>query len=211
MQERQSEQSEALGRRMEWGLAFMDDYFEGKSAVHSAARELAQRLDAAGIEYVIAGALALNAHGYMRATVDVDVILTREGLERFKSEWLGRGYVNLRPGGKPVRDTINNVQIDFLLAGDFPGDGRPKPVAIPAPAEVAVRAGAYQVVSLRSLIELKLASGMSAPHRGKDLVDVQELIHRTRIPRDFVEQLNPYVHTKFLDVWELAQHPDDEY
>jgi hypothetical protein len=121
-------QSEALARRMEWGLAFMDEYFKGASVVHRAAEELARRLEAAGIEYAIAGALGLNAYGYMRATVDVDVILTRDGLERFKSEWLGRGYVN-------------NVQIDFLLTGDFPGDEKPKPVAIPAPGAVSVDAG----------------------------------------------------------------------
>ena len=29
--------------------------------------------------------------------------------------------------------------------------------------------------------------------------------------RDFVDQLNPYVRDKFLELWELAQHPDDEY
>ena len=50
---------------------------------------------------------------------------------------------------------------------------------------------------------------MSAPHRGKDLIDVQELIHRARIPRDFADELDPYVRPKFLELWEIAQHPDD--
>lgn len=204
-------QSEALAQRMEWGLGFMDAYFTGASVVHRAAEEIARRLEAAGIDYAIAGALSLNAYGYMRATVDVDVIVTREGLARFKAEWLGRGYVNLRAGGKPVRDAENNVQIDFLLAGDFPGDGKPKPVAIPVPDTVSVSAGKYRVISLPCLVELKLASGMTAPHRLKDLADIQELIGKASIPRDLVEQLNPYVRDKFLELWDAAQHPDDEY
>jgi len=204
-------QGEALARRMEWGLAFMDEYFRGASVVHRAAEDLARRLEAAGIEYAIAGALGLNAYGYMRATVDVDVILTREGLERFKSEWLGRGYVNLRAGGKPVRDAVNNVQIDFLLTGDFPGDGKPKPVAIPEPGAVGVDAGKYRVVSLPCLVELKLASGMTAPHRLKDLADIQELIRKAAIPRDLADKLDPYVRAKFLELWDTAQHPDEEY
>lgn len=38
-----------------------------------------------------------------------------------------------------MRDTENEVPIDVLIAGDFPGDGRPKPVAFPDPAGAAVQ------------------------------------------------------------------------
>ncbi len=86
-------------------------------------------------------ASAVIAFGYQRLTVDVDVLIRRDDLARFKEQWLGRGYVEVRPGGKAVRDTANNVRIDFLLAGDFPGDGKPKPVAFPEPA-MAVASGA---------------------------------------------------------------------
>jgi hypothetical protein len=204
-------QREQVDARMDALLAFAGAYFMEQSPVHRAAEELARRLDEAGIDYVIAESLSLGYHGYMRLTEDVDVILTREGLEKFKGAWLGRGYVNLRAGGKGVRDTHNNVKIDFLLTGDFPGDGKPKPVAIPAPSDAAEAGEKYRVLALHRLIDLKLASGMSAPHRGKDLIDVQELIHRTGIPREFEERLNPHVRSKFLELWELAQHPDDEY
>jgi hypothetical protein len=40
---------------------------------------------------------------------------------------------------------------------------------------------------------------------------VQELIHRVTLPRDFAEELDPYVRGKFLELWEIAQHPDDDY
>jgi hypothetical protein len=57
-------------------------------------------------------------------------------------------------------------------------------------------------------IELKLASGMVAPHRGKDLVDVQELIRSASLAREVVEELHPWVREKFLEIWQLAQTAD---
>jgi hypothetical protein len=68
------------------------------------------------------------------------------------------------------------------------------------------------VVSLPCLVELKLASGMTAPHRLKDLADVQELIRKASIPRDLADKLDPYVRAKFLELWDtVQQHPDEEY
>ena len=102
-------EGEALDRRVDAVLDFLGDYFMSKSPVHQAADEIAAHLEEAGIDYAIAGALALGVHGFVRATEDVHVIVTREGLERFKDRWLGRGYVNVRAGGKPVRDTTHNA------------------------------------------------------------------------------------------------------
>lgn len=109
-----------------------------------------------------------------------------------------------------MRDTIHNVKIDFLIAGDFPGDGKPKPVAIPEPKTASIAGNKYRVVSLQKLIELKLASGMTAPHRMQDLSDVMRLIRVAQLPREFGEQIDPYVREKFTEMWELAQHPDDD-
>jgi hypothetical protein len=44
----------------------------------------------------------------------------------------------------------------------------------------------------------------------QDLTDVLRLIRTAQIPRDFTVQLNPYVREKFVELWELAQHPDDD-
>jgi hypothetical protein len=192
-------------------LAEAEAYFMGEGGVHRAAAAIAGRLAEAGIEYAIAGAIALGEHGFKRLTVDVDVLIRREGLDRFKAQWLGRGYTEVRPGGKAVRDTINNVKIDFLLTGDFPGDGKPKPVAFPDPRDAAVAGEKYRVVSLPRLIEMKLASGMTAPHRLQDLADVLRLIREGDIERDFGNQLDPYVRDKFRELWIASQHPEDDY
>jgi len=111
--------------------------------------------------------MALNAYGYERATVDIDLLLTAEGLEEFKGKHLGLGYVQKFPGSKGLRDTEFNVTIDVVLAGEYPGDGLPKPVVFPDPAQVAVRGERVALLPLPRLIELKLASGMTAPHRLK--------------------------------------------
>jgi hypothetical protein len=47
---------------------------------------------------------------------------------------------------------------------------------------------------------LKLASGMTAPHRLKDLADVQELIKLRGLTSEFAEQLDPYVREQFLNL-----------
>ena len=178
--------------------------------VHQAALEVARRLESGNIPYAIAGAMALGAHGYERMTSDVDLLLTREGLSRFKVQNLGRGYVEKFPGSKGMRDTENEVPIDVLIAGDFPGDGRPKPVAFPDPAGAAVVGERFRILSLPKLVELKLASGMTAPHRLKDLADVLELVRATKLPAEFATSLDPYVREKYSELWRAAQIEDPE-
>jgi hypothetical protein len=58
------------------------------------------------------------------------------------------------------------------------------------------------------LIELKLASGMTAPHRLRDLADVLELIRARPLPESFAEALDPYVRDRFLELWHAAQTPE---
>lgn len=202
---------EVLAERFEAALERIGDQFLATSPLQQAAAAIARRMSELGVDYAIAGALALAAHGVVRATEDVDVLISREGLERFKRSWLGRGYVEVRPGGKAVRDTANGVRIDFLIEGDYPGDGKPKPVRFPAPGTAAVEAGRFRVVDLPRLLELKLASGMTAPHRLQDLADVLRLIAAARLPRELGPTLDSYVRAKYDELWLAAQHPTDDY
>lgn len=173
----------------------------GDSPVHHALRKIARILDEAGIPYAIAGAMALTQHGFVRATVDVDLLLTREGLAQLKQRVLGLGYVEKFPGSKGLRDTENNVTIDVLLAGDYPGDGKPKAVRFPDPAEAGVAAGGARFLQLGKLIEMKLASGLSAVHRMKDLTDVFELIRVAKLPRELGQELDASVREKYDELW----------
>lgn len=179
--------------------------------VHRALVKLIDVLERERIPYAIAGAMALNEYGYRRVTTDVDVLLTRDGLAKLKQAVLGRGYVEKFAGSKGLRDTEHNVGIDVLLAGDFPGDGKPKPVAFPDPARVAALGSRGAYLPLAKLVELKLASGISAPHRLKDLADVLELIRATHVERSLGDELDPSVRSKFDELWQAAQIEDAEY
>lgn len=95
--------------------------------------------------------------------------------------------------------------------GDYPGDGKPKPIAFPDPKTAQESIGQFDYLPLTKLIELKLASGMTAPHRPRDFDDVIRLIAERSLERDFVDKLDPYVHAKFLELWDLAQVKDDQY
>jgi hypothetical protein len=185
-------------------------FFMGDAAVQRALRKLALTLEQQRIPYAIAGAMALNLHGYQRVTVDVDVLLTREGLAALKAAVVGLGYVEKFPGSKGLRDTENNVVIDVLITGEFPGDGKAKPVAFPAPELASVRVDDIHVLSLAAMLELKLASGMSAPHRLKDLADVVETIRALSLPRETAAKLDPWVRAKFDELWVAAQAVDPE-
>ena len=196
--------TESQEARFEAALRNAEEFFMGKAKVQRALAELARTLDELEIPYAIAGAMALNAYGYERVTTDVDVILTSEGLAALKARKLGRGYLERFPGGRSLRDTALGVDIDVLITGEYPGDGKPKPIAFPDPATAEGGAG-YRLVSLPKLVELKLASGMTAPHRLKDLADVLELIRAAKLPLSFEESLHPYVREKYRELHQTAQ------
>jgi len=65
------------------------------------------------------------------------------------------------------------------------------------------------LLPLDKLIELKLAAGISAPHRLRDLADVIELIRVQGLPRAFAERLDPK-RSKFDELWQAAQVRDAE-
>jgi hypothetical protein len=67
-----------------------------------------------------------------------------------------------------------------------------------------------RLLPLPMLVELKLASGMTAPHRLKDLADVLELIRALSLTREFAEKLNPYVRAKYLELQAAAESAPDE-
>jgi hypothetical protein len=190
-----------------WALSEASGFFEGTSAVQATMRKVARRLDELGIAYAVSGGMAVAAHGLQRFTRDVDVLVTQEGLQAVHNELEGLGYVPPFAGSKNLRDTQTGVRIDFLVAGQFPGDGKPKPVAFPDPAAVTTEIDGIKYLSLPCLIELKLASGMTSPDRVKDLGDVMELVKLLDLPRDFSEGLAPYVREKYLEIWQASRPP----
>ncbi len=195
-----------LKQNWRWALDQGGLFFEGDSLVQKAMRRIARRLDELDVSYAIVGGMALFAHGHERFTQDVDILVSREGLKRIHERLDGLGYVPPFTGSKQLRDTEFGVRIEFLVAGEFPGDGKPKPVAFPQPEQASVVIEGFRFVSLPKFVELKLASGMTGGiHRMKDLTDVVALIEARQLSAEFADELDPYVREKYLELWRGIQ------
>jgi hypothetical protein len=174
--------------------------FMGHSEVNKSLVRITKQLEALGIDYAVAGGMAMIAHGYIRFTDDVDILVRREGLERLHEAVDGRGWVRPFHKSKNLRDSSTGVKIEFLLTGDYPGDGKPKPVAFPPPETVAVEIQGIKYLNVSALINLKLASYMTGMDRAKDLGDVQELMKALTLTEDLADSLDPYVRPLYLDL-----------
>src|SRR5579872_860853 len=105
------------------------EFFRGRGMLNETLRRLAEDLDRHGIDYSLIGAIALSQHGYRRFTEDIDLLLSKEGLARFQSEMVGRGYRPAFTGAtKRYRATEFNVPVEIITTGEYPGDGKPKSV-----------------------------------------------------------------------------------
>jgi hypothetical protein len=113
------------------GVEYASRFFMGEGEVQQALLKLTRLLEDAGIPYAVIGAMALNEYGYRRVTVDVDILLTRAGLDALKARALGRGYREKFPGSRGLRDAEHGVPIDVVLAGEYPGEAGRRPSASP--------------------------------------------------------------------------------
>ncbi|MCI0489261.1 MAG: nucleotidyltransferase family protein, partial [Blastocatellia bacterium] len=176
-------------------------FFMGTGVLNKTLRRIASDLEDRGIQYAVIGAIALNQHGYRRFTEDIDLLLTGDGLRKFQDELIGLGYRPAFEGAtKRFRATEENVTVEIVTAGEYPGDGLPKPVRFPDPQENYVVIDGVKTITLEKLVELKLASGMTAPDRLKDLADVQELIKAKSLDAAFADKLDASVRDKFLEL-----------
>ncbi len=186
-------------------------FFTGEGVLNDTIQRVKQDLERAGIDYSVIGALALNQHGYRRFTEDIDLLMTKEGLQKFHESLVGLGYRPAFEGAtKKFRTTHENVTVEVVTTGEYPGDGLPKPVWFHDPKNGFVVIEGIKTVSLEKLVELKLASGMSAPHRLKDLADVQELVKIKNLGAEFAEKLNPYVREKFLELYRAVASAQEQ-
>jgi hypothetical protein len=204
---------EKLRRNPRWALLEGSMHFENRSSVFQTLLKIAQRLDELGVPYAIAGGMALFLHGYRRFTEDVDILVSRDGLKIIHERLEGLGFVPPFNGSKNLRDVETGVRIEFLIQGDYPGDGKPKPISFPDPSAVGVIIDQIRVVGIHYLIELKLASG-TAPGRLRDLADVQELIRHMKLGADFADRLDQSVRDLYQRLWrevnEAPAGPDQD-
>jgi hypothetical protein len=177
-----------------------EQLYRGQGRLRKTYDRLTKRLEELGVAYGVAGGYALIVYGVRRFTEVIDILVSGEGLDRLHKQLIGLGYMRVAPGSRNLKDVETGVKIEFIVAGEFPGDGKPKPVVFPAPEAVVEHRKGVKVINLKSLIELKLASGMTGKGRLQDLADVQRLIQEHGLNAEFANDLHVYVRAKFLEL-----------
>ncbi len=71
------------------------------------------------VDYAIADGMALFQHGYRRFTDDVDILVTKAGLQTIHEKLSGLDDVPPSMGSKNLRDAETGVKVEFLVAGEF--------------------------------------------------------------------------------------------
>jgi hypothetical protein len=140
-------------------------------------KRLLGALNAAGIDFALCGGFALAAHGIVRATEDIDVILPREVLSRLRTGVEPLGY---RMQATPFRFKDGDVEIYRFVKSDAAvGDFLVLDVLIVTPAIQSAwdsrhlldtQFGRVHVVSRTGLIHLKSLRGS-----GQDQDDILRL------------------------------------
>ena len=196
-----------LDRDRSWAWDEAGRHFCENSAVFKTMRNLVARLDALGVSYAVAGDLAMFKHGLRRVATEMHILVNPTARRVIAGNLLRDGYVPAAPGSRHLRDAEHGVTIKILVAGEYPGDGRPKPVTYPDPDEAGVEIDGVRYLQIARWIESKLASGMSDTGRMVDLADAIELMKAIRTPASLADDLDPSVRPKYLEFWEALQRP----
>jgi hypothetical protein len=115
-------------------------YFSHKGDLYQTLQDLSRRLDEAGIPYALIEGLALAQHGFVRMIEDIDILLTPEGLQAFKAQALGHGYVLAFSGAKKHSGPpIPACASKSLPAANIRGMACPSPFLFPTRLELRLK------------------------------------------------------------------------
>ena len=134
----------------------------------------------------------------------MDILLTPEGLVRFRQEFVGEVYEPVEGRPRRFRERQSGVTVDCLLTGRYPGSGKAGPLAFPDPVEASQEIDQIRVLTLPHLIQLKLAA-----RRHYDFGDVVYLIRTHNLDESYLPQLHPSVHQDFIECLEEKRREDD--
>lgn len=137
---------------------------------------LISALNENGVEYAICGGLAMAIHGFVRATVDIDILIREESLEKAYKIAKKKGFdirgldisfkeraVEIRRVSK-IDDEGEVLSVDFLLVTP------PVENVWEKREQIALGGGKLSVVSREGLIKMKRLAG-----RPQDLADIERL------------------------------------
>ncbi len=177
-------------------------FFEGRGAVHDSMRRITARLKELGIPYAVCGGLALFHYGFRQFCTDVDILVTKENIDRIQQELVGKGYFQQSPYARTIRDEISGVKIDLLYVGYVPGEKAQQEIVFPRPEDASQESGGISYLQLPTLITLKIISGTYDIAGYKDIGSVISAIDVIDLPLDYAEQLAPSVRARYRELWQ---------
>lgn len=135
-------------------------------------------LEAAGVPYAVIGGNAVMAwveqvdESAVRFTQDVDLVLRREDLERAKNAMAASGFVHRRSAGVEMfldgADAKARDAVHVIFSGE---KVRPEYTAAAPDVAESVTFRSFRVLSLESLVRMKLTS-----YRDKDRTHLRDML-----------------------------------
>jgi len=142
--------------------------------IQSTLRDIAGILNQIGVRSLLIGGIAVNYHGYTRATLDIDFLLATDDLEVIRDKLIQAGYTNVsllenvaffqRPG--------NPVRVDFVQT-----DRQTIDTLLSRSSLTSAYGTALAMPSLEDLLAMKLFSLRhgSPERRERDMSDIVHL------------------------------------
>jgi hypothetical protein len=189
MEEADNYENEPLAKKM---ISVLNDIILESEDTEAHLRSVVRDFDECGIDYAIIGGFAVRAHNFVRFTEDIDFLVSKEGMREIHNKLIGKGYT-LRPGSNKNLFLITGkgrYPIDILVEGDREGD-----VSLPNPKSVRMKMFGAWYLTLDELLNFKLRAG-----RGKDDLDVSQLIELNGLDSFYANRLDADVRDKFLKI-----------
>ncbi len=178
-------------------------FFDDQGPVPETYRRLRESLEHESIPFVIIGAMAVNAHGFVRATSDINICMRRADLQRFKQTLVGKTFLPVEGRPRHFIDAETRTNINILISGEIAGRrDRNHDILFPDPDETEIH-NAAPTVSLARLIELKLVTW-----RLRDWADVIDLIRHLSLNESFAQNLHLTVRSAYLQCYDQRMEED---
>lgn len=166
-----------LGRLLKSVRSRLSGEARGASALPDSLREavkaLDRWLDEQEIGHAVVGGLALAAHGVVRATRDLDLLVEASGADALHAHLTALGFETISRGEDVATYLLGRLRIDVLLAR------RAHTRAMLNRAGVLVLDGVeVHTVAVEDLIGLKLQALRNDPSRSQDRADIAALLTR---------------------------------
>ena len=152
------------------------------------------------INFTIIGGACRNQYGYSKITEDIDLLVDKRDKEKMLN--LPIGFIKELSNGRGKRFLLHNPKtpIDVIYTGEKAGSDSSY-IEYENPKKISKDIKGIPFLSLKKLIEYKLASGLYGKARYKDFDDIGELILRNDLSLNYCDDLREDLKSKYIELW----------